>query len=76
MLTMKLIQAKAQCSDEEAQYLCDLVNDYLDSPISVKDVIWTYSGVRPLYDDDEKIKMLPPPHVITHCVLTMKTTAH
>lgn len=41
----------AECSDAEAQYLCDLVNDYFDQTIGRDDIVWTYSGVRPLYDD-------------------------
>ncbi|HKM64665.1 MAG TPA: glycerol-3-phosphate dehydrogenase [Acidisphaera sp.] len=38
-------------SAEETAYLCDSVNRYLRRPISPADVIWSYSGVRPLFDD-------------------------
>jgi glycerol-3-phosphate dehydrogenase len=38
-------------TDEEVRYLCDAVNYYLEKPISPKDAIWRYSGVRPLLDD-------------------------
>lgn len=38
----------AKCTDEEAQYLLDFVNDYLASPLSMEDIVWRYSGVRPL----------------------------
>ncbi len=38
-------------SAEEVQYLCDLVNEYFDRPITPADVRGSYSGVRPLYDD-------------------------
>lgn len=31
--------------------MVDFVNAYLAQPISVDDIVWTYSGVRPLYDD-------------------------
>ncbi|MFK7866736.1 MAG: glycerol-3-phosphate dehydrogenase [Alphaproteobacteria bacterium] len=41
-----------QCSDQEAEYLCNFVNEYLDKPVSMQDIIWRYSGVRALYDDD------------------------
>lgn len=41
----------AACTDEEADYLVAFVNRYLKSPITRADVVWTYSGVRPLYDD-------------------------
>lgn len=40
-----------EASSEEAQYLCDCVNEYFKVETSPKDVVWTYSGVRPLYDD-------------------------
>ena len=37
--------------DAEAEYLVNFVNQYLKNDISRKDIVWTYSGVRPLYDD-------------------------
>jgi glycerol-3-phosphate dehydrogenase len=36
---------------EEIDYLCTAVSRYLFRPVSPTDVVWTYSGVRPLYDD-------------------------
>jgi glycerol-3-phosphate dehydrogenase len=38
-------------SAEEVAYLCNLSNGYFARQIAPKDVVWTYSGVRPLYDD-------------------------
>ena len=38
-------------SDDEIDYLIELANAYLDKPLSRADVVWSYSGVRPLYDD-------------------------
>jgi glycerol-3-phosphate dehydrogenase len=38
-------------SPEETEYLCAAVNAYFKRKISPADVVWTYSGVRPLYDD-------------------------
>jgi glycerol-3-phosphate dehydrogenase len=35
----------------EIAYLCGLVSGYLKTPLTPKDVVWSYSGVRPLYDD-------------------------
>ena len=32
-------------------YLCDAVNEYFRHTISPGDVVWTFAGVRPLYDD-------------------------
>jgi glycerol-3-phosphate dehydrogenase len=43
--------AKVKASTEEIQYLCDSVSEYLAKPVSPEDVVWTYAGVRPLYDD-------------------------
>ena len=38
-------------SKDEAQYLCASVNDYFCSSISPEDIVWSYSAVRPLFDD-------------------------
>lgn len=40
-----------RASDEEINYLCECVNEYFITQTSPSDVVWTYSGVRPLYDD-------------------------
>jgi glycerol-3-phosphate dehydrogenase len=40
-----------QISREEIEYLCAIANAYLAKPIAPADVVWNYSGVRPLYDD-------------------------
>ena len=38
-------------SDEETIYLCDSINHFFEMPITTADVVWSYSGVRPLFDD-------------------------
>ena len=38
-------------SDDEIDYLLELVNSYLATPLTRADVVWSFSGVRPLYDD-------------------------
>jgi glycerol-3-phosphate dehydrogenase len=43
--------AKVKATDEEIKYLCDSVSEYLAKPVKPEDVVWTYAGVRPLYDD-------------------------
>jgi glycerol-3-phosphate dehydrogenase len=43
--------AKVKASAEEIQYLCASASEYLKNPVTPEDVVWTYSGVRPLYDD-------------------------
>jgi glycerol-3-phosphate dehydrogenase len=35
----------------ETAYLCELINHYFAAPITPDDVVWSYSGVRPLVDD-------------------------
>ncbi len=38
-------------SEDEITYLCKAASDYFKSPVTRESVVWTYSGVRPLYDD-------------------------
>ncbi len=38
-------------SEEEQHYLCESANQYFSKQITAGDIIWSYSGVRPLYDD-------------------------
>ncbi|MEO6351664.1 MAG: glycerol-3-phosphate dehydrogenase [Burkholderiaceae bacterium] len=38
-------------SDGEVEYLCQMANRYFSQQITAADVVWTYSGVRPLLDD-------------------------
>ncbi|MET3652807.1 glycerol-3-phosphate dehydrogenase [Dyella japonica] len=38
---------------DEAQYLCDAVNRYFKRHVTPADVVWNYSGVRPLLDDEQ-----------------------
>ncbi|NNC23815.1 glycerol-3-phosphate dehydrogenase [Salinisphaera sp. USBA-960] len=40
-----------KASTEEIDYLCRAANGYFERQICPDDVVWTYSGVRPLYDD-------------------------
>jgi len=39
------------CTPEEQKYLVDFANQYFKRNITVDDIVRTYSGVRPLYDD-------------------------
>nr|WP_275785512.1 glycerol-3-phosphate dehydrogenase [Rhizobium gei] len=38
-------------TEGEINYLCDAASEYFAEPVRPSDVVWTYSGVRPLYDD-------------------------
>ncbi len=44
-------QVQPKASDEEIAYLCEGANQYFECAITPQDVVWTYSGVRPLIDD-------------------------
>ena len=41
----------ARASPDEIADLCDQVSRYFEQPVTPADVVWTYSGVRPLLDD-------------------------
>ena len=38
-------------SEEEIVYLCAAASEYFEKPVTRADVVWSFSGVRPLYDD-------------------------
>jgi len=40
-----------KATQDEIDYLCKSVSDYLATPVTPDAVVWSYSGVRPLYDD-------------------------
>ena len=40
-----------RASEEEIAYLCEGANGYFRTQITPADVVWTYSGIRPLIDD-------------------------
>ena len=43
-------------SEDEIAYLCGLASEYFTQPITPADVVWTYSGVRPLVEDGADAK--------------------
>ncbi len=38
-------------SEEETLYLCNAASEYFKEPVKPDDIVWTYSAVRPLFDD-------------------------
>lgn len=44
-------EGPARISDDEIEYLCDAASEYFKKPVERKHIKWTYSGVRPLFDD-------------------------
>ena len=45
------VEDAAAITPAETAYLIKAANRYLASPIAEKDVVWSFAGVRPLYDD-------------------------
>jgi glycerol-3-phosphate dehydrogenase len=43
---------EARIDEAEVQYLCNQASRYLAQPVRPEQVVWTYSGVRPLLDDE------------------------
>lgn len=43
--------AQVEITPAETDYLCESVSRYFRTPVTPADVVRTYSGVRPLYDD-------------------------
>ena len=41
-------------SPDEVAYLCRTVSSYFRTPIAAEDVRWSYAGIRPLSDDEER----------------------
>lgn len=42
---------KPACTDSEKDYLLNFANQYFQRQLTRDDIVWTYSGIRPLYDD-------------------------
>jgi glycerol-3-phosphate dehydrogenase len=38
-------------SDEETSYLLAAATEYFERPVTQADIVWTYAGVRPLFND-------------------------
>ncbi len=45
----------AECSDEEMDYICCFVSEYCAEPVTPKDVVWHFSGIRALIGDAENM---------------------
>jgi len=48
------IEQPVTVSNQEIDYLCNVTNEFVQKPISTKDVIYKYAGIRPLYDDQHQ----------------------
>lgn len=38
-------------SQDEISYLCEAASDYFRNPVQPDDIVWTYAGVRPLFNE-------------------------
>ncbi len=45
--------ASAKLGEDECDYLLDAVNHFFAGKVSKKDIVWSYSGVRALFGDEE-----------------------
>ena len=45
--------AAVQISADESKYMCDICSRYFKKPVRPEDVVWSWSGLRPLYDDGQ-----------------------
>ncbi len=43
--------APPHCTTSEKDYLCRFASEYFRQPVTADQVIWSYSGVRPLFND-------------------------
>ena len=46
--------AEVAITEGEIAYLCEAVSHYFTEAVQPESVVWTYAGVRPLYDDESK----------------------
>jgi glycerol-3-phosphate dehydrogenase len=53
-------ERRPEISRDEIAYLCEAASRYTRRPLSAQNVLWAYSGVRPLYDDGS-----PNPSAVT-----------
>lgn len=63
---------KVSISQDEVEYLCQIVSEYFNKPVKPSDVVWSYAGVRPLFDDDSD----NPSAVTRDYVLTVHHEKH
>ena len=45
------IKEDPKCTSNETAYLLNFINEYFQKPVMKKDIVWSYAGVRSLYED-------------------------
>ncbi|MBT3205624.1 MAG: glycerol-3-phosphate dehydrogenase [Gammaproteobacteria bacterium] len=43
---------KVKIDQQEIDYICEAISHYAETPVTPDQVIWSYSGVRPLFGDE------------------------
>ena len=43
--------AGVEIETRETEYICTAVSEYFKKPVRAEEVVWSYTGVRPLFDD-------------------------
>ena len=43
--------AGVEIETRETEYICTAVSEYFKTPVRAEEVVWSYTGVRPLFDD-------------------------
>ena len=46
--------AQVKIDESEISYLCELASSYFKQPVTPENVVWSYSGVRPLYGGESE----------------------
>ncbi|HEU4458462.1 MAG TPA: glycerol-3-phosphate dehydrogenase [Methylibium sp.] len=67
--------AAARIDAAEIDYLCAQANRYFRKPVQAADVVWTYSGVRPLLADEDNKQDGDPSAVTRDYLLEAQTEA-
>jgi len=50
----ELSDGPIEISEAETKYLLGAASDYFQTPLSADDIVWSYAGVRPLYDNKKQ----------------------
>lgn len=58
--------SRAQIAQDEIAYLCEQASRYLARPVTPGDVLWTYSGVRPLLDEGGSASSVTRDYLLEH----------
>ena len=52
-INLQSLDGSRDISAQEVTYLLNAANRFLQMPLHEPDIVWSYAGVRPLYDDGE-----------------------